>query len=306
MRVALYYPKQQGGVARRVREIQSRSRHDVKIVDRLDKLDEFDVVHSYADHYMGEVHTCAGHLRQAKDYYHRRSRYVFKFIPKGLKEIYKLKGFKAVISRSNAEQKWLKRWDIDSHLIQAGVDLTRFLPIYPDDAQEPDKGERTVIFVGRLEEAKGLHLLLRAADHLPSNHKLVIIGDGKLRSTAETYPRTILYGHVTHDRVVSFLQSADVLCLPSYTESFPLVVLEAMACGIPVVGTDVGDVREMIQPPLGGYICTYDPKDIAEKIMRATSGGEEYRCRELASRYPWEATVSKVENVWESIDKEEI
>jgi glycosyltransferase involved in cell wall biosynthesis len=96
------------------------------------------------------------------------------------------------------------------------------------------------------------------------------------------------------------MQKADVFCLPSYTECFPLSVLEAMACDVPVIATDVGDIKEMIQPPKGGHICSYSPKDIAEKILLATEKRDRFTARELSLRYTWQSTINKVEKIWET------
>lgn len=302
MKVALFYPLLRGGVSRRVTEIQKRSKYEVEIINTPNEMDEYDIVHSYSNSYFGDIHTCESYSRQAKDYFKRWSKYSLKFLAKGFKELYELRKFKAVISRSKAEETWLRSWGFHTYLIQAGVDLKLFKPLEKSISKE-DKSERIILFVGRLEEAKGILLLLKAADYLPEEYRFVVLGSGRLSEIVRKHPRTKFCQQVPHEETVSFYQNSDVFCLPSYTECFPLSVLEAMACGVPVVATDVGDIRDMIRPPYGGYICNYNPKDIAEKIQTISINRKHFIDRELAARFPWEMTVSKVEKVWEKVAK---
>ncbi|UCD44270.1 MAG: glycosyltransferase, partial [Candidatus Bathyarchaeota archaeon] len=80
--------------------------------------------------------------------------------------------------------------------------------------------------------------------------------------------------------------------------------LEAMACDVPIVATDVGDVKNMIQPPKGGIICAHNPRDIAEKIVISVKNKETYTPRDLILKYTWESTVEKVEKIWETAIKD--
>ena len=73
---------------------------------------------------------------------------------------------------------------------------------------------------------------------------------------------------------VPFLMNAvDVLLLTSFWEGSPMVVKEAMACNLPIVSTDVGDVKRNIEGLEGCYICSYEPEDVADKIMKALNFG---------------------------------
>ncbi len=299
MNVALYYPLTEGGVSRRISEIQTRSKYNVKIIRDAKELEDFDIIHSYADAYVGDIHTCATYLRQAQDFLNRRSRHFFKFLPKGINELYQLKKFDVIISRSKAEQGWLKKQGIKSKLITAGVDHDTFRPPRIQELSK-ENAEKIVVFVGRLEKAKGVHLVSEAMSHLPKEYTAYVIGDGKMKPYVEAHPRLEYIGTVSHERIPFFMQQADVFCLPSYTECFPLSVLEAMACDVPVIATDVGDIKEMIQPPKGGYLCSYSPKDIAKKILLATENRDTFTARELSLRYTWQSTTNKVEKIWET------
>jgi L-malate glycosyltransferase len=110
-----------------------------------------------------------------------------------------------------------------------------------------------VVFVGRLAPVKNVPLLLRAFERLKQrmpNCQLLIIGDGE--SAAEIKALTtqsdgiMLIGAVPPNEIQFYLNAADVLALCSIEEGSPTVVKEALACGLPVVATDVGDVRTVL------------------------------------------------------------
>lgn len=275
MKVALVYDRKIGGLYRRLCEIQRRSKYDVSIVNPLEDLNGFDIVHSYESNYIGQIHTVATYLRQAQDYFKLKSKYTLKYLFKGIKELIELSKFERIISRSQTEYNWLKEKGIASTLIQAGVDHRLFKPIEKDFRKN-----KTVLFLGRYERAKGIHLLMKAMEYLPDYYVLKT------------------FSNIPHEYMPKIIPKADVLCLPSFTECFPLVILEALACNIPIVATNVGDTRYMIDPPKGGVICSHDPRNIASKIFEVTNGND-FNCRTLATRHSWEKTVSKVEKVWE-------
>lgn len=80
---------------------------------------------------------------------------------------------------------------------------------------------------------------------------------------------------------VSLLMNAcDVILITSFSEGSPQVIKEAMACNLPIVSTDVGDVKEVIGNTEGCYITSFDPKDVAEKIKMALDFGKRTNGRE--------------------------
>jgi glycosyltransferase involved in cell wall biosynthesis len=131
----------------------------------------------------------------------------------------------------------------------------------------------TIVAVGRLSRQKGFDLLLRALASLPGV-SLVLIGDGPRRGELERLAgelglseRLLMTGWA--DDVRPYLRAAEVLALPSRWESFPLVVLEAMFAGLPVVAADVGSVKEaVLEGETGLVVPTENVEALAEALAR--------------------------------------
>lgn len=123
---------------------------------------------------------------------------------------------------------------------------------------------RILLFVGRLEAAKGTARLIEALGELATRDarvRLVVIGDGSQRPDMErasgalgVSDKVVFSGWVDHDRLPRYLQAADALLLPSDYEGLPTVVVEAMACGVPVVATDVGGLGGLIKEGQNGLL----------------------------------------------------
>ena len=120
-------------------------------------------------------------------------------------------------------------------------------------------GRRYVLFAGRLAREKGLHTLLRAWARLSHPITLKIAGDGPLRadveSLAQTTPNVEYLGYCSRPRVYELMRNAALLVFPSeWYEASPLSVMEAMACGTPVLAADHGSLTEMIVPDKSGWL----------------------------------------------------
>lgn len=115
---------------------------------------------------------------------------------------------------------------------------------------------KTVLYCGWLSPEKDPLCLLEAVRKLfaaRADVRLKYVGDGALRGRIEELAagwgigdRVILAGEVRHDRVAEHMMQADVLCLPSLREGYPNVLVEALACGLPIVATNVGGVPEIV------------------------------------------------------------
>ena len=144
--------------------------------------------------------------------------------------------------------------------VYLGRDTTQFLPAENKNCVREQLGwaEESIVavYVGGLVESKGIEELVSAAEPLLARHshlQLVCVGAGPareklaaLRGRVERAGAVVLPGRVAPEEVPRFLQAADFLVLPSFSEGMPQVVLEAMNCGLPVVATRVGGVPEAV------------------------------------------------------------
>lgn len=193
-----------------------------------------------------------------------------------------------VVSVSEAVAETLR--DAPGHrqvmVLPNGVNVETFVP------PSARSGEVTrVLYVGLLTPRKGIVDLLQASRSLHQErvvHELILVGgtpdEGEQaeREVREHLGDDVhLGGTVTHAKMPDVFREADVFCLPSWYEAMPLSVLEAMACGLPVVATDVGDVgRLVIDGETGLVVPRQDPARLAEALgvllrdaeLRATMG----------------------------------
>jgi len=167
-------------------------------------------------------------------------------------------------------------------VVPCGVNLELFQPVDKEIArQEVGFGnDKIILFVGRIEPLKGIERLLKAIPYLQNRQgkRLVIIGGGERSQYEIERLKRLSYelhiedsvtflGPVKHERMPYFYSAADACVIPSYYESFGLVALESLACGTPVVATDVGAFKSIIRQGETGYVVTdNEPHHLAEKI----------------------------------------
>ena len=190
-----------------------------------------------------------------------------------------------------------------------GIPLGRFL----DRPASPGRNLPRIRFgtIGRLVPAKGHAILIDAfaaiADRLPSA-ELVIFGYGQLDAElAAQIERSGLRDRVrlagrTADPAAA-LQSLDVFVLSSVTEGLPLVILEAMAAGLPVVSTDIGGIPEIVSSESAWLCPPNDPAALASALLAAAACGDlaarGERAREIArARYGVEAMAASYEQLY--------
>ncbi len=167
-------------------------------------------------------------------------------------------------------------------IVPCGVNLEQFQVLDRAQARR-DSGfgdDRIVLCVGRIDPLKGVDKLIKALPHMRgvAGLKLVVIGGGdnsqheveqlrKLALGLEVENAVTFLGPVKHEQLPRFYNAADVCVVPSYYESFGLVALESLACGTPVVATDVGNHRSVIRQGETGYVTRDNaPSRLADKI----------------------------------------
>lgn len=112
-----------------------------------------------------------------------------------------------------------------------------------------------LIFIGNLNPEKGLTYLFRAVEPIQDKVHLSIVGDGRLlQKYKKDYPFAKYYGRIEHHQLPEIINQHDVLVLPTFVESFPNVLLEAMACGKPVIASKVFGVPEMVVKGRNGLL----------------------------------------------------
>lgn len=131
--------------------------------------------------------------------------------------------------------------------------------------------DRRIIFIGRLVEQKSPWALLDAMQGLDA--ELVVIGDGPLREPLEAKASAEglavkFLGNRPHRELPQHLNRATLFVLPSHYEGHPKTLLEAMSCGLPVIGTNVVGIRELIEHGQTGFLCGTSPADIRATILK--------------------------------------
>ncbi len=161
-------------------------------------------------------------------------------------------------------------------IVPCGTDVDNFQPLSKTEARQKlglDRDERIVLYVGRFDPRKGIETLVRACErltHQPESPKfrLVIVGgsdpaaaDGNERARIEGIVNSLglnaiadFVGMVGHDRLPMYYTAADVCVVPSHYEPFGLVAIEAMACGTPVIASNVGGLKFTVIPEETGLL----------------------------------------------------
>ena len=224
------------------------------------------------------------------------------------------------IAVSEPARAFLNRYfpDFPLRVIPNGVDLSVYRPgLAPIRHLRDDN--LNILFVGRLEKRKGLGDLLRAYRAMHprvTRVRLIIVGDGPLRGRVESYvarhrlPNVVLAGYVPESVKPRYYNSADIFCAPATgAESFGIVLLEALASGLPVVATEVPGYMSVLEP--GRDSVTVQPKNwrelAASLVILARDADLRRRMSEYAlhkaARYSWESVASEVVNVYQEARK---
>lgn len=198
-------------------------------------------------------------------------------------------------------------------IIPNGVDVSRFAT---QGLRAPD-GKVRIISVSRLSHKNGLDLLISALSLLPENVVLTLVGDGedkeKLQAVAKELnveSRISFVGQKNHDEVVELFKQSDIFCRPSRTEGLGNSFLEAMAAGLPTVGTAVGGIPDFLNPETGWLCQPEDPESIAETIGRVIATPKEevaaitQRAANLVrEKYNWNVIGREMTELFRSVSK---
>lgn len=213
-------------------------------------------------------------------------------------------------------------------VVPPGVDLATFRPLDRTEARRKiGLGGPLILFVGRLERLKGVEIAIRAlallSDRAHPDLRLVVLGEdareGGVRDADESEKarlkaiasalgirdRVDFLGSVAHHELPYFYSAADVCVMPSYSESFGLVGLEAQACGCPVVASDVPGLRSVIRDGVSGFLIDGDdPAEYADRVGRLLADPQlaeqmGRRASMLAQRFSWARTADSLEELFD-------
>lgn len=242
-------------------------------------------------------------------------KYVHKLTKAIARRVYKKPDLLIVPSENIAEMLSWQRIKTKKKVIHLGVDTKKFIP--PLNKLEAKKkiGLEPDIFLignhGRLGREKDLFTLARAFVAVKKNYpktNLMIVGEGveSIKRKLSSISGIILPG--TQNNVVPYLQAMDVYCLPSLTETTSLATLEAMACGIPVIATPVGFIKDYIKPRINGLLFkeknSYELARQIESLIKQPelrkSLGLEAR-RTVEREFNWDKTAKEIEETIEEL-----
>lgn len=174
-------------------------------------------------------------------------------------------------------------------VIPCGIDMSRFAPMPRDEARARlgfPADRESVLFVGEPRPEKRLEIIRAAVERLAAQDSSV---------------QLIVATNRPHDEVPLYMNACDALALASDFEGSPMVVKEAMACNLPIVSVDVGDVAEVISGTEGCYLCERTPEDMADKLRLALARGMRTDGRGRVSHLSLDATARRILAVYEEI-----
>ncbi len=216
------------------------------------------------------------------------------------------------------------------HVVTPGVDLYNFTPGAGRAAARKVIGieadAHVITFVGRIQPHKGPELLIRAvaemishAPHLRPKLRVYIVGGASGVNGSEVERLKELVNWLGAEDVISFsppvpraelpnwYRAADLVCVPSYSESFGLVALEAQACGTPVVATAVGGLRTAVADGISGVLVDgHDPRAWSSVLARLLQEPQRrvllsMGAIEHASHFGWDATARGTLDIYDQV-----
>lgn len=204
---------------------------------------------------------------------------------------------------SNFLAKWAKQlgYKRDIEVIPNGVDVERFKI---QDLGFKNKDQTILITTSRLAEKNGIKDIINALKFLPSNIKLKILGVGPLESELKLLAENLsveFAGFVSQDEIPKHLHDADIFIRPSLSEGMGSSFIEAMAAGLPIIGTPVGGIPDFLTDGETGVFCRInDPKSIAEQVERLMSDNDlrrrlvENGQKLVAEKYDWNLIAKRM------------
>ena len=225
-----------------------------------------------------------------------------------------------IVSNNKNQYNRLKEFGYENlALVYNGIDTELFKPMNKKECIKKldlPNNKKIFLYIGWLDKHKGINYLydaIKLVNKKRNDLHFVFIGDGSLReylinkSKKDGIKNLQIISNVSHKEIPYFINSSEALILPSEAEGMPNVVLEAMSCGIPVISTDVGDVKEFVTHENNGLIIKKDPKGIADKIEyildknRSSRFGKLARSTIIKKGLSWEKSANNYINIYKKL-----
>jgi glycosyltransferase involved in cell wall biosynthesis len=209
-----------------------------------------------------------------------------------------------------------EEWGIPSNklvFIPNGVDIKRFSP-GKSKARKKFKNKKIILYFGRLHYQKNVELLVRSFPLVKDkikDVKLIIVGTGnqydKLKRMSDNDPDIVMTGFVSDEELVDYMRAADVVVFPSRGENASFTIMEAMACELPVVSSDVGNAKKILGDDRGILLKDYTEKEIADICIRVISDeklqkkiGKDARDY-VVKHHSWDKISEQTEEIYQKI-----
>ena len=212
----------------------------------------------------------------------------------------------------------IKEWNLEKYKDKILIAHKHFLDFSKFEIKKKLSERNNLVgYIGRLSEEKGVLNFVRAIPEIlkeRNDMEFLIGGDGQLRGEIEKYisgknlnDKVKLAGWIPHEKLPDYLNELKLVVLPSYTEGLPNIMLEAMACGTPVLATPVGAIPDVITDGETGFIMENNsPECIARNVMRALKHPNLERIAENARalverEFTYEKAVERWREVLENV-----
>jgi glycosyltransferase involved in cell wall biosynthesis len=218
---------------------------------------------------------------------------------------------------SEAKELFSELANIDENkikIIANGVDTNVFKPTKSDFRKKylpkNKKDAFVILAIGRLHKEKGFDVLIKACSRLDFDFVLVIIGKGDEKEYLENLAKEhfiedkiVFIERYEHDKLPDVYSSSDVVGIPSLNEPFGFVTLEAMACGIPVIGSDIGGMKDVITKDVGFKVSPGKIVELRNALNKVHKSKTRDKLKKgtinhIKKNYSWRISAQKYLNLY--------
>lgn len=223
----------------------------------------------------------------------------------------------ANISINKEEYDWLKKWNEKSAFFVHGIGLdlnkienSAYKQGYLREELKIHKDKVLIVSVGELNENKNHSIVIRALKELPENIEYVICGEGKLHNHLQELSKSMRVSERLHllgyrNDVYNILKEADIFVFPSFHEGLPVSVMEAMACGLPVIASDIRGCNDLVINGINGFL--FNPNDdvrLARNIKKSIDNQHQQKefidnSKRIVRNYSLQSVCNELRKIYE-------